>query len=195
MTPLVCCGLQRAAPIGRSPLTALPLDPLPPSAVVPMGLSLPCVLPLPIHPCIHPLPFPREVVPAEAPDCPCFTARRQVHTGEGNGPRRWPPVLAVGDPHGGGASPRFCTRLPPPSRRGPKAPWGGGGGGGGGALEGGFREGRWGGGGSGGSVGGGGSRWGNLGCWGGGPLPNGDFWALGCPLVGSIPGRGHTTTL
>ena len=31
---------------------------------------------------------------------------------------------------GGGQSPRFCTRPPPPSRSGPKAPWGGG------ALEG-----------------------------------------------------------
>ena len=40
---LVC----RAAPIGWSPLTALPLDPFPPSAVVPIGLSLPCVVPLP----------------------------------------------------------------------------------------------------------------------------------------------------
>ena len=28
----------------------------------------------------------------------------------------------------GGTSPRFCTRLPPPSRSGPKAPGGGGGG-------------------------------------------------------------------
>ena len=45
----------------------------------------------------------------------------------------------------GGPSPRFCTRLPPPNRNGPKAPRGGGGGG----IGGGFREGRWGGGGTG----------------------------------------------
>ena len=40
-----CSRLQRAAPIGRSPFAALPLDPFPPSAVVPIGLSPPCVLP------------------------------------------------------------------------------------------------------------------------------------------------------
>ena len=36
--------------MSRSPFTALPLDPLPPSAVVPIALSLPCVLPLPPWP-------------------------------------------------------------------------------------------------------------------------------------------------
>ena len=30
MTPWMCFGLQPAVPIGRSPLTALPLDPFPP---------------------------------------------------------------------------------------------------------------------------------------------------------------------
>ena len=44
---MVCFDLQLAAPIGRSPHTALPLDPFPPSAVAPIGLSSPCVLPLP----------------------------------------------------------------------------------------------------------------------------------------------------
>ena len=34
-----CARLQRAAPIGRSPFAALPSAPLPPSAVVPIGLS------------------------------------------------------------------------------------------------------------------------------------------------------------
>ena len=60
MTPLVCFSLQRAAPIGRSPLTALSLDLFPPSAVVLIGLSPPCVLPLPpwpIFPSLLPLPF------------------------------------------------------------------------------------------------------------------------------------------
>ena len=78
----------------------------------------------------------------------------------------------------GGASPRFCTRLPPPpSRSGPKAPWGGGGGGGGG-IGGGVQGGAMGGGVQGGAMGVG-SRWGNLGWWGGGgtgsrylPLPS-----------------------
>ena len=27
-----------------------------------------------------------------------------------------------------------------------------------------------------------------------GPLPNGNFWALGCPLVGSFPQQGHIIT-
>ena len=44
---MVCCGLQLAAPNGRSPLTAPPLDPLPPSAVVPIGLSPPSCPPSP----------------------------------------------------------------------------------------------------------------------------------------------------
>ena len=38
-----CSRLQLAAPIGRSPFTALPLDPFPPSVVVLIGLSTPCV--------------------------------------------------------------------------------------------------------------------------------------------------------
>ena len=38
---LVCFGLQLVAPSGRSPLTALPLNPFPPQAVVPIGLSPP----------------------------------------------------------------------------------------------------------------------------------------------------------
>ena len=47
-----CSRLQLAAPIGRS---SLPLEPFPPSAVVLISLSLPCVLPLP--PCaIFPSP-------------------------------------------------------------------------------------------------------------------------------------------
>ena len=40
-----CSRLQRAAPIGRSPFAALPLDPFPLHAVVPIGLSPPCALP------------------------------------------------------------------------------------------------------------------------------------------------------
>ena len=84
MTPWVCFGLQLAAPIGRLPLTALlPSDPPPPQAVVPIGLSPPSDLPLPpwpILPSLLPLPFPREVVPTEPPDFPCFTAPCRVHT-------------------------------------------------------------------------------------------------------------------
>ena len=40
-----------------------------------------------------------------------------------------PPPPRLWDAHGGGggASPRFCTRLPNPRRSGPKAPRGGGG--------------------------------------------------------------------
>ena len=41
------CCLQPAAPVGLSPLTlVLPLNPLPPQAAVPIGLSPPCALPL-----------------------------------------------------------------------------------------------------------------------------------------------------
>ena len=67
MTPRVCFGLRRAAPIGRSPFAALPLHPFPPSAVVPIGLSPPCVLPLPPWP-IRPslLPLPATVCPQVA---------------------------------------------------------------------------------------------------------------------------------
>ena len=69
---------------------------------------------------------------------------------------------------GGGGSGR---QLPPQTNCWPEAPWGGEG-----QLEGGFREGQmggrsrrgWGGGPPGRSGGGGGSRWGDLGCWGGG---------------------------
>ena len=120
-----CSHLQLAAPIGRSPFAALPLDPFPPQAVVPIDLSPPFVLPrppCPILPSLLPFPFPWYVVPTEPPDFACFTALCRVHTVEGNSPRRWP-----------GASKRS-------SQTG-----------------------------------------------GEGPLPNGCFWALGCPLAGSFP--------
>ena len=75
----------------------------------------------------------------------------------------------------GGASPRFCTRLPPPVEVGRRPQGGGGGGGGGGgALEGGVQGGAMGGGGGREGQLGGGSTWGDLGWWGGGhrlPLP------------------------
>ena len=46
------CYLQLAA-IGLSPLTvALPLNPFPPQAAVPIGLSTPCALPLPAWPAV-----------------------------------------------------------------------------------------------------------------------------------------------
>ena len=58
---LVCFGLQLAAPIGRSPLSAL-VGPLP--SVVPDGLSSPCVFPLP--------PWPTFPSPNVSPcSCPC----------------------------------------------------------------------------------------------------------------------------
>ena len=80
MTPLVCCSrLQLPAPTGRSPFAALPLDPFPSSAVVPIGLS-PLLL----------FPFPCSVVPTEPPDLPCFTSLRRVHAEEGKCVRRWP---------------------------------------------------------------------------------------------------------
>ena len=44
---------------------------------------------LPYLPSLLPLPLPREVVPKEPQDCPCFTALCR-HTEEGNCPRRWP---------------------------------------------------------------------------------------------------------
>ena len=55
-----CSRLQLAAPTGRSPFAALPLDPFPSQA----GLSPPCVLPLPPWPLFSsllPFPFPWEV--------------------------------------------------------------------------------------------------------------------------------------
>ena len=88
---LVCFGLQLVAPIGQSPFTAaLPLDPFPPQAAAPIGLSPPCVLPLPPYPISTsplPFPFPWLVVP---PDFPCFTALCWVCAEEGNCPCRWP---------------------------------------------------------------------------------------------------------
>ena len=77
MIPALHCCLQRAALIGLSP---------------PRALTSP-----------HPLPFPREVVPTQPPECPYLTARCRVHTEEGTGPRRWgaqvgTPLPAVGDP-------------------------------------------------------------------------------------------------
>ena len=108
------------------------------------------------------------------------------------GPGHWkvtPGVVGGGDVWGRGQPrPRggrllACVRDSPPSRSGPKAPWGGGGGGGGGggALEGGsgrgdggggFREGRWEGGG-----------FGRVG-WGGGG-PGGAIWGSGGGGIGS----------
>ena len=63
----LCCCLQRAAPVGLSPLTAalfFPWDPFPPQAVVPIGLPPPSALPL------LTLAFPCEGVPTEPPDFP-----------------------------------------------------------------------------------------------------------------------------
>ena len=56
-----CSRLRLAAPIGQSPSAALPFDPFPPSAAVPISRSLPCALPLPpcpILPSLLHLAFP-----------------------------------------------------------------------------------------------------------------------------------------
>ena len=75
-------------------------------AVVPIGLSPPCVLPLPpcpIFPSLLPFPFPGSIVPTEPPDFPCFTALCGVHTEEGNCP---PPLARCVIPN------RRCGPLP-----------------------------------------------------------------------------------
>ena len=55
----LCCSLQRAAPMGLSPLTAaLPLNPLPQQAAAPIGLSPPCALPPPAWPTPPPCDIP-----------------------------------------------------------------------------------------------------------------------------------------
>ena len=88
-----CSHLQLAVTTGRSPVATLPLDPFPPEAVVPIGLSPPCDLPLPPCPIISsllPFPFPWSVVPTGPPDLPGFTSLCRVHIEEGNCLRRWP---------------------------------------------------------------------------------------------------------
>ena len=94
---------------------------------------------------LHFQPFPDRVwrVPSTTSDVGAVT--------QGQGFRITKYHILV--PGTGGPSPRCCTRLPPLSRSGPKAPWGGGGGGGGGIGgggsgrgDGGGREGRLGGG-------------------------------------------------
>ena len=56
-------------------------------SAVPIGLSPPRALPLPLpslsSPPLLTLPFPWEAVPPEPPDCPCFTAPCRVRTEEG----------------------------------------------------------------------------------------------------------------
>ena len=89
---------------GPNSLWPLRLDPFPPSAVVPIGLSPPCVLPLPpwpVFPSLLPLPFPWSVVPTEPPDFPSFMALCQVHTEEGNCPCRWGGGVQGGYPSSG----------------------------------------------------------------------------------------------
>ena len=70
----------------------------------PDGLPLLLCPPPPVSfPSLLPFPFPREVMPAERPDCPCFTAPCRVHTEEGHFPRRW---------QGRGAGGSTCAQPP-----------------------------------------------------------------------------------
>ena len=79
-------GLQGGG--GGGGTLALPLNPLPPSAV-PIGLSCPpSPSAWPTLTPLHPLPFRRETVPTQPPDCPCATAPCRAHAEEGTGPRR-----------------------------------------------------------------------------------------------------------
>ena len=82
-------GLPLAAPLGQSPLTALPLDPFPPRGIGsgahrPLITLCPSSPPRSIFPSLLPFPFPCHVVPTEPPDFPGFTAPCRVHTEEGN---------------------------------------------------------------------------------------------------------------
>ena len=95
MTLAVDSCLKPAAPQRLSPRTlVLSLNPFPLQAAVPIGLSLPRTLDLPVLPILtslhpHP-PVYQSVVPTEPSDCPCFTARCWVNTEEGNRPHHWP---------------------------------------------------------------------------------------------------------
>ena len=53
----------------------------------------------------HPLPFPREVVPAEPRDCPCTTAPCRVHTEEGNRPSPLAGGIQADSPQARGGGP------------------------------------------------------------------------------------------
>ena len=104
----VDCCLKLAALIGLSPLAfVLSLNPFPPQAAVPIGLTPPRALDLPVGPVLfslHTLPVPWLVVPTKPPDCPCATALCQVHTEEGSGPCHWPGASRQ-TPHTGGGGP------------------------------------------------------------------------------------------
>ena len=104
MTPGWDCCLKPAAPMGLLPLPpVLSLNSLPPSVVVPIGLSPPSAPPpcaWPILTSLHPLPSPREVVPTQPLDRPCCTALCRGHTEEGTDLHHWPG--ASRHPAGGG---------------------------------------------------------------------------------------------
>ena len=77
------------------PLVIYPCPSLEPFPSVGGGAHRPLGPQCPASPCLacpylHTLPFPREVVPTESPDCPCFTAPCRVHMEEGNCPLCWP---------------------------------------------------------------------------------------------------------
>ena len=93
----LCCCLQRAAPIGLSPLAAaLPWTPLPPEAAAPICLSTPSPPAWPNPTSLPTRPFPWDGVPTEPPDCPCLTSLCRVHAEEGNGPRCWAVFMRLG---------------------------------------------------------------------------------------------------
>ena len=113
MTPAWCC-LQLAAPIALSqPTLVLSLFTLPPSVVMPISISPPLALDLPVLPILmspHSLPFPWKVVPMEAPDY--LSAQSSMWRAPHLSPQppSHPPVPTVGVPyvhslHGGRRQP------------------------------------------------------------------------------------------
>ena len=95
---LVCFGLQLVAPIGRSPLPALPLDSFTPWAVVPIGLSPPSLAYLSVS---TSLSFPLVGCANGGPGLSLFHC-------------------SVSGPHGGGQLPSLlarCVQVDTPYRR------------------------------------------------------------------------------
>ena len=107
MTSAVDCCRKVAAHIGLSPLArVLSLNPFPPQVAVPISLSCPSALDLPVLPILtslNSLPFPWEVTPMEPLHSPCFTALRStqrrasgITVGQGRPARH--PIQAVEEP-------------------------------------------------------------------------------------------------
>ena len=79
------CCVKLAAPIGLLPLArVLSLNPLPPQAAMPIGLSPRCALDPPVLPILTsllPLPSPPQVVPTKPPDFPCLSPVSRLSRG------------------------------------------------------------------------------------------------------------------